>query len=163
MPQIEQVAATYASQLFWLVVTFGLAFLIVGRGMVPRVQSTMDARDNQVAADLKAAEAARAAADADEAKWRADENAARETARATLAAAKEAATRDSEARLAASGSEHQARIDAAEARIAAASAAAGAEIEAVAADAARDIVIHLSGASVTDEEARSAVKAVLHG
>ncbi|WP_315763548.1 ATPase [Sphingomonas sp. Y38-1Y] len=163
MPQIEQVAATYASQLFWLVVTFGLAFLIVGRGMVPRVQSTMDARDNQVAADLKAAEAARAEADAKEAKWRADENAAREQARTTLAAAKEAATRESEARLAASDAEHQAHVEAAEARIAEASGAAAAEIESVAADAARDIVTRLSGASVTDEEARGAVKAVLHG
>ncbi len=163
MPQIEQVAATYASQIFWLLLTFGLAFLIVGRGMVPRVQSTMDMRDNQVAADLKAAEAARAAADADEAKWRADENAAREKARATLAAAKEAATRDSEARLAASDAEHQARIDAAEARIADASGAATAEIETVAADATRDIVARLSTVSVTEDEARGAVKAVLPG
>jgi F-type H+-transporting ATPase subunit b len=163
MPQIEQVAATNASQLFWLLVTFGLAFLIVGRGMVPKIQSTMDSRDNQVAADLKAAQAARAEADADEAKWRADENAARERARSTLAAAKEEATRATEARLAASDADHAARIEAAEARIAAASGAAAAEIETVAADAARDIVARLSGANVTEDEARGAVKAVLHG
>lgn len=163
MPQIEQVAATYASQLFWLLVTFGLAFLIVGRGMVPKIQSTMDSRDNQVAADLKAAQAARAEADADEAKWRADENAARERARSTLTAAKEEATRATEARLAASDADHAARIEAAEARIAAASGAAAAEIETVAADAARDIVARLSGANVTEDEARGAVKAVLHG
>jgi F-type H+-transporting ATPase subunit b len=163
MPQIEQVAATYASQLFWLLVTFGLAFLIVGRGMVPKVLSTVDARDNQVANDLKAAEAARAQADADEEKWRADENAAREKARVTLAAAKAEATQATEARLAVSDAEHADRIAAAEARIAEASGAATAEIESVAADAAREIVARLSGADVSETEARGAVKAVLHG
>lgn len=163
MPQIEQVYATYASQLFWLVVTFGLAFIIIGRGMVPKVQSTMDARDTQVADDLKAAEAARAKADADEEKWRADENAAREKARATLAAAKAEATKATEVKLAASDAEHAERIAVAESRIAQASAAANAEIETVAADAAKDIVARLSGANVTETEARGAVKALLHG
>jgi F-type H+-transporting ATPase subunit b len=38
-----------------------------------------------------------------------------------------------------------------------------AEIEAVAADAARDIVARLSGANVTADEARNAVKAALNG
>lgn len=163
MPQIEQVAATYASQLFWLLLTFGLAFLIIGRGMVPKVQSTMDARDDQVAGDLKAAEAARAAADADEATWRAEENEAREQARATLAAAKDGATKAAEVALAASDSDHAERLAAAEARIAEASRAAVAEIEDVATDAARDIVVRLSGAAVGDAEARGSVKAVLHG
>ncbi|WP_448502661.1 F0F1 ATP synthase subunit B family protein [Sphingomonas sp.] len=163
MPQIEQVAATFASQLFWVLLTFGLAFAIIGRGMVPKVQSTMDARDNQVAADLKAAEAARAQADADEETWRAEENAARAAAREKLAAAQADAAKASEATLAASDAQHQARVAEAEAAIAAASQAATGEIETVAADLARDIVQRLSGADVTDSEAQSAVKAVLHG
>lgn len=163
MPQIEQVAATFASQLFWVLLTFGLAFFIIGRGMVPKVQSTMDARDNQVAADLKSAEAARAQADAAEEKWRGEENAARAAAREKLAAAQADAAKASEATLAASDARHQARIAEAEASIASASQAAVGEIETVAADLARDIVRRLSGADVTDSEAQSAVKAVLHG
>ena len=63
MPQIEQLAATYASQIFWLLVFFGVVFFVIGRGAVPKVLSTMDGRDKQIADDLAAAEAARAAAE----------------------------------------------------------------------------------------------------
>ncbi|UUL82808.1 F0F1 ATP synthase subunit B family protein [Sphingomonas qomolangmaensis] len=163
MPQIEQVAATFASQLFWVVLTFGLAYLIIGRGMVPKVQATMDDRDTQVAGDLQAAEAARVAADADEENWRSQENAAREAARQKLAAAKAQATARTEATLAASDAEHQVRVSAAEAQIAAASQAASGEIEGIAADLARDIVARVSGAPVSEDEARGAVKVVMHG
>ncbi|MDZ4275696.1 MAG: ATPase, partial [Erythrobacter sp.] len=41
MPQIAQLADTYASQIFWLLVFFGLTFFVVGRGMVPKVMSTV--------------------------------------------------------------------------------------------------------------------------
>ncbi|TKD51310.1 F0F1 ATP synthase subunit B family protein [Sphingomonas baiyangensis] len=163
MPQIEQVTATFASQLFWVLLTFGLAFFIIGRGMVPRIQSTMDARDDQVAGDLTAAEKARAEADASEEAWRIKENAARETARRKLAAAQAEAAKASEATLAAADAQHAARVAAAEAQIAEASRAAAGEIETVAADAARDIVARLSGAPVSESEAQGAVRAVLHG
>jgi F-type H+-transporting ATPase subunit b len=64
MPQIDQIADVYASQLFWLVIFFGAIFVIVGLGMLPRIQATIDARDEKIAADLKAADEARTAADA---------------------------------------------------------------------------------------------------
>ena len=163
MPQIEQVAATYASQIFWLLLTFGLTFVIVGLGILPKVSGTMDARDKSVADDLAAAEAARTAADQAEETWRAQENAAREAARKRLAEARAAGQADSDAALASANAEIEGRVTAAEARIAAASAAAAGEIEAVATDAARDIVARLSGVSVTSAEAGQAVKAALNG
>ena len=58
MPQISQLAATYASQIFWMLVFFGIVFFVVGRGMVPKVMATVEARDSQIAADLAAAGAA---------------------------------------------------------------------------------------------------------
>lgn len=66
MPQISQLAATYASQIFWLLLTFGIVFVVVGLGMVPKIQGTIDQRDRTVADDLAAAEQARGAADAAE-------------------------------------------------------------------------------------------------
>ena len=63
MPQIAQLSETYASQVFWLLIIFGLIFFVIGRGMVPRVMATVEARDAQIAADLAAAEGARRAAD----------------------------------------------------------------------------------------------------
>ena len=62
MPQISQLAATYASQIFWLLLTFGFVFFVIGLGMVPKVQGTIDSRDKSVADDLAAAEAARTGA-----------------------------------------------------------------------------------------------------
>ncbi|PKP93437.1 MAG: ATPase [Alphaproteobacteria bacterium HGW-Alphaproteobacteria-16] len=163
MPQIEQIAATYASQLFWLLLTFGLTFAIVGLGIVPKVTSTMDARDKSVADDLTAAEAARRAADAAEETWRAEENAAREAARKRLAEARAQGQVEADAALAQANAGIEAKVTAAEAQIAQATAAAASEIESVAVDAARDIVARLSGVQVTTAEAGQAVKAVLHG
>ncbi len=163
MPQIEQVAATYASQIFWLLLTFGLTFVIVGLGILPKVSGTMDARDKSVADDLAAAEAARTAADQAEETWRAQENAARDAARKRLAEARAEGQAQTDAALASANAEIEGRVSAAEARIAAASAAAAGEIEAVATDAARDIVARLSGVSVTSAEAGKAVKAALNG
>ena len=55
MPQISQIAATYASQIFWLLITFGILYFGIGKMMVPRVIATVDAREGQIAADLAAA------------------------------------------------------------------------------------------------------------
>ncbi len=70
MPQIAQIMETYSSQIFWLLVTFGFVFFVVGRGMVPRVMETVAQRDDQIASDLAAAEGARNQADEEEEAWR---------------------------------------------------------------------------------------------
>lgn len=163
MPQISQLAATYASQIFWLILTFGIVYLVIGRGMVPKVQATVDARDKAVADDLAAAEAARKAADETEETWRQQENAAREKAQGVLAKARAKANASTEATLAKANDKLNARIDEAEAGIRSATEAAKDEIEAVAVEAAQDIVRQISGAKVTVAEARKAVKAALNG
>jgi F-type H+-transporting ATPase subunit b len=161
MPQISQLAATYASQIFWLLLTFGIVFVVIGLGMVPKIQATVDQRDLSVADDLAAAERARADADTVEAEWRAKENAIRAEAQRVLGEARQAAARATEATLASANERISAHLGVEEARIATASQAALAEIEAVAAEAAQTIVERLSGAQVTDADARQAVKAVL--
>lgn len=164
MPQISQLAATYASQIFWLLLTFGFVFFVVGLGMVPKVQGTIDTRDQSVADDLAAAEAARVAADAAEERWRQQENAAREQAQQKQAAARSEAAAATAQSLAQAAEALNAKVAAEERRIAGATQAALSEIESVAAEAAQDIVARLSGVTATETEARSAVKAVLgHG
>ena len=166
MPQIAQLAETYASQIFWLLIFFGAVYFIVGRGMVPKVLATVEQRDSQIAADLAAAEAARAAADAEEEAWRARENANRAAAQETVAKAKaEAAAeksfipyRSSRKKLAAAQGKIDARVTEAEAAIAAARTSALAEIEDVAVEAAQDIVARLAGLKVTKPAAKAAVK-----
>ena len=80
--QIAKLGEFYASQIFWLVVFFGLAFFIVGRGMVPKVMDTVAHRDKQISDDFAAAEQARREADVQEEAWRARENARRAEAQA---------------------------------------------------------------------------------
>ena len=58
MPQIAQIAETYASQIFWMLLTFGFVFFVIGQGMVPKVQATADAHDAKITGDLDAAKAA---------------------------------------------------------------------------------------------------------
>jgi len=161
MPQIAQLAATYSSQIFWMLLTFGFVFFVIGLGMVPKVQSTVQSRDNKIADDLEAARAGSAAADALEADWRARENEARAQAQARLAQAKLDAAKDREKKLAKVDAAIGETLVAAEQRIAAGRDKALAEIETVAAEAAADIVRRLTGADVTTAAARKAVKAAM--
>ena len=164
MPQIAQLAATYASQIFWLLLTFGFVFFVIGLGMVPKIQSTVDKRDRQIADDLAAADAARKAADEREEAYRTKAEANRAEALKLTQVAKANAAATTEATLAKADAETAQTIAAAEARIKAATDAALGEIENVATDAAQDMVAKLSGATVSAADAAQAVKAALtHG
>ncbi|ABC63597.1 hypothetical protein [Erythrobacter litoralis] len=164
MPQIAQLAETYSSQIFWLLVFFGFTFFVIGRGMVPRVMATVGERDKQIADDLAAAQAARDKADAEEEAWRERENANRADAQKLVAEAKADAAAKSEKKIAAAQKRLDKKLAEAEQRIAGARSDALAEIETVAAEAAQDIVQRLAGVSVPRPTAEQAVKeAMTHG
>ncbi len=163
MPQIAQLAETYASQLFWLLIFFGFTFFVIGRHMVPKVMATVDARERQIVSDLAAAEAARKASDAAEQAWNVENIRQRGEAHALIARAKVDAAKDTERRLAAAGKVIDARVAEADARIAAARFSALSEIEAVASEAASEIVARVAGIFVDAGAARSAVKEALNG
>ena len=161
MPQISQISEIFASQLFWLIVTFGLIYLVIGRGMLPKIEATVDQRDRRIAEDLAAAEAARRAADETEEAYRARTEANRAEALKVTQAAKEASARASETRVKAADAEVSRKVEAAQAQIRAAADAALADIEAVAAEAAQDLVAKLSGATVSRDQAAQAVRQAL--
>ena len=158
MPQIAQLADTWSSQVFWLLVFFGITFFVIGKGMVPKVMDTVAQRDGQIAADLAAAKAARDAADEQEEAWRVKENENRAAAQAIVAKAKEEGARKSETKLKAAQTRIDKKLADAETRIAEARAAALTEVEAVAVEAAQDIVKTLAGVKVTKPVATKAVK-----
>jgi F-type H+-transporting ATPase subunit b len=161
MPQISQISEIFASQLFWLIVAFGLIYLTIGLGMVPKIEATVEQRDRRIADDLAAAEAARKAADEMEEDYRARLDASRAEALKLTQGAKQASARETEERIKAADAEISAKVDAAEAEIAKASRAALEEIEAVAAEAAQEMVARLSGAQVSRENAAAAVREAL--
>src|SRR5215217_8489765 len=157
MPQIAQISQIFASQLFWLAIVFGLIYVTVGRMMLPKVEATIDARDRRIADDLAEAERARARADEIEELNRLETERSRGEALKVTQAAKDEAARARETRVKAADAETAGRVEAAEGRIRAAASAAMAEIETVAADAAQEMVRRLSGASVSTDEAQTAV------
>ncbi len=161
MPQIAQIAATYASQIFWLLIIFGLIYFVIGKGMLPKIEATVDARDQKIAADLAAAEAARAKADETEASYRARIEEARAAALKATQDAKSAATAEAEKRVKSADAELAAKAAEADAALKAAQAKALAEIENVAAEAAQEIIAKISGITVDKADAAGAVKAAL--
>ena len=162
MPQIEQLPVIFFSQLFWLLLVFGVIYFVVGRGMLPKIQSTVDAREAKIAEDLAKAQAAREAAEATEAEWRQRMDAARADAARLSHEAKQESARQTEAKVKAAADKIGAKADKAQARLREAVTAARGEIEAVAAEAAREMVARLTGAEVKASDAAQAVKAEMH-
>jgi F-type H+-transporting ATPase subunit b len=162
MPQISQLPYIFASQLFWLAIVFGIIFFGIGRGMLPKIQRTVDARDKKIAEDLARAQAARAGADETEAAWRARMDAARAEAARLAQEAKQESARQTEARVKAAADKIALKVESAEKKIRDAALAARAEIEAVAAEATEEMVARLTGIKIDRREAAAAVKAELN-
>lgn len=161
MPQLTQLPDIFWSQFFWLAIVFGVIFFVFGLGILPKVEATVDARDQRIADDLAAAQAARVAADETEAAYRVRMDESRAEALKVAAAAKASSAKATEERMRVANAANQAKVAEAEARIRTAADAALAEIEDVAAGAALDMVSRLAGVKVSATEAKQAVKAAM--
>jgi len=164
MPQISQIGEIYASQLFWLAIFFGAIFVVIGLGMLPKIIGTVDARDAKIAADLKSAEGARAAADALEEEYRQAMDKSRAEAAHLAAQAKASAAKASEASVGEADKAIGVKLDQAMQRIGEARVSAMAEIEAVASQAVQELTAKVAGLTVDDATAKAAVaKELVHG
>ncbi len=163
MPQIEQLSQIFFSQLFWLLLVFGIIYFWIGRGMVPKIQSVVEDRDRKIAGDLAAAQSAREQAEAAEEAYRERIDASRSEAMKVAQEAKTQAALDTEKRLKVVDEQIGTRVAEAETRIRAAAEAARRELEPVAAEAASELVTKLTGQKISAKDAEPAVKAVLHG
>jgi F-type H+-transporting ATPase subunit b len=162
MPQLAQLALVYQSQWFWLLLSLGVIYAFVGRGIVPRVEATVDLRDARIADDLAEAERLRVEAAAAEEDLRKRLNDVHAEAQAAIAQAKSDAAKATEKRLSAADRRFSTRMAEAAALLDEARRSALAEIEDVAADAASAIVAKLTGAKVGETAAREAVTGALN-
>jgi F-type H+-transporting ATPase subunit b len=162
MPQITQLSFIFFSQLFWLLLVFGIIFFGIGRGMLPKIQGTVEAREKKIAEDLERAQAARAGAEETEAAWRARMDAARSEAARLAQEAKQESARQTEAKVKAAADKLNLKVESSETKIREALASARAEIESVAAEATREMIQRLTGIQVESEEVVAAVKAELN-
>ena len=162
MPQINQLPFIFFSQLFWLLLVFGIIFFVIGRGMLPKIQSTVDAREKKIADDLERAQAARSAAEETEAAWRSRMDAARAEAAKIAQEAKQRGALETEAKVKKAADKLSVKIESAERKIRDAIMAARLEIEAVSTEATQEMVKRLTDIDVNKKEAAEAVKAELH-
>ena len=157
MPQL--VFADYPTQLFWLVVTFGVLYVVLSRLVLPSIARTLGERDTRLQGDIARAEKLKSEAEATLAAYRKAIGEARATAQAELKKATEemaaeAARREGE--LAASFAE---KAKAAEAGIVAAKTKALTELKNVAGDAVHDLVTRLVGVAPAAPEVAEALDA----
>lgn len=161
MPQLN--VADFIPQLFWLAVTFITLYVILAKLALPRVAGVLDARAHQIANDLQSAEALKKQADAAKTAYEASLAEARASAAKLITAAQEAAKAQVDQRLREVGERLAADAAEAEARIVKAKQDALADIRDVAADVSRDIVQKLTGLSVDDKAAKTAVDVEFKG
>ena len=162
MPQLNQLPDVLLSQLFWLALVLGFIYFVIARGMVPKIQATVDQRDQRIADDLAAAEEARAKADETEEAYRQRMDASRAEAMKLTAAAKSEVAKAIEKKAAKADAANLAKLDKAQERIRAARQAAQAEIASVAADMTQDVAAKVAGLKVSKDEALKAVE-LAHG
>ena len=151
--------STFPSQIFWLVVTFAFLFVVVWRVAGPRISGVITTRRNKINGDIAEAQKHRSDAEAASAAYqtalagaRARANAHAEETRKRIAGEIDKAKADADARA------HEATAKA-EASIQAMRVEAKASMTSAARDAAIEIVAHLTGETVSAEDAAAAVKA----
>lgn len=132
-------------QVVWQLLIFIALVYMMAKVALPRVGAVIEERHNRIAADLEAAQAAKAEADAAMAAHRAATEAARAEARASVANAVQAAQSEADAKAAALNTRLNAQIAEAEAKIEAARTAAMGALRGVATDAAEALVSRLVG------------------
>ena len=162
MPQINQLAEIFFSQLFWLLVVFGIIYFGIARGMVPKIQSAVDLREKKIAEDLASAQAARAAAEETEAAYRERMDQSRAEAAKLTREARQASARETEEKVRAAAEKIAKKVSSAEAKIRSAADSARGEVETVAVEATQEMVARLTGIKVGRDEAAAAVKAEFH-
>ncbi|MEO6580170.1 MAG: ATPase [Sphingomicrobium sp.] len=161
MPQLSQLSLVYASQWFWLVITLAIIYFAIGKGMVPKVERTMDDRNAQIANDLAAADAARTDADGVEEAYRHRMDASRADSAKLTAKAKADSAASTEKKLGEVDQSIDARLAEAQDRIRAARGAAVKDIENLAAELAQNIAAKVARIDVSLADSAKAVKMVI--
>jgi F-type H+-transporting ATPase subunit b len=159
LPQMN--VDTYASQIFWLVVTFTFLMVVLSRVAMPNIRGGLERRQNKIQGDLDAAqELGKQAAESLEA-YEASLASARGRALALEDESRRKVLADIETQKDEAEAKSQAAMAEAEQRIAAARKSAAENVRKSAAGAAADVVERLIGERVSEADADKAVEAAL--
>jgi len=151
LPQMQ--SDTFPSQIFWLVVTFGLLFLVLWRITLPMIEGIIGERRNRIEGDLGTAEKLRQQASESLAAYESELAGARSRAHQILDENRKSISGELDSVKNRADEESQAAMKLAEERIAGDRARALGSLRPAAAEAAAAIVERLIGAKVSAEDA----------
>jgi F-type H+-transporting ATPase subunit b len=153
-------SSTYASQILWLALTFGLFYMFLKRVILPRVGAILSDRETRIARDLAAAEKMKGEADASVAAYEQELASAKAKAADIAGKAGAASKADSDAKRKAAEADLDKKTAAAEAKIAAIKASGMKEVGKIAEGTVSEIIKQLTGASASAADVAAAVKSV---
>ncbi|MGB6228570.1 MAG: F0F1 ATP synthase subunit B' [Litorimonas sp.] len=156
LPQLD--TSTWVGQMFWLLVTFALLYIVLSQFILPKLRDTITTRTDRIADDLDGA--TRMTQEADEAEKAFNQSLRDARAKANNVAESTRQSLDAEIRaeLDAADLEADRESELAEARIREIKQSALANIDAVAADVAGAVVERLTGKSVPPAKIQSFIE-----
>ena len=161
MPQLD--ISTYASQLFWLLLTFVPLYFIIARRAIPRITEVLEARQSKISDDLKKAAARKEEADGVRAEYEQLKAESHAKAQGMLKDAQEEMAAEAARRNQALGETLASRNREAEQRILSAKNEALANLDGVVAEVIASATDKLIGEVPADDEVRRALTAVSGG
>ena len=145
MPQLD--IATYPSQLFWLVVCFGLLYLLLSRLALPRIATALEERRDRIADELDQAAQLKRQSEKAQAEYEAMLAAGRERAQAIAQETRHKLQQEAEEQRNRLETELRARVTDAEERIESARRQAHGQLQALSTELAGLILQRLTGDS----------------
>ena len=159
MPQLQQID-TFLSQVVWLVLAFGILFVVLRTIALPKIQTTLEARRDKIEGDLDRAQTLRREAEQVLAEYEAAMAESRDKAQSAIRDAAEDGKAQAAAAHRATAERLAGDIAGAEARIAAARDEAVGNIRDVAVDVVQAAAQRLIGGRIARKAAADAVDAV---
>ncbi|WP_413988844.1 F0F1 ATP synthase subunit B [Labrys okinawensis] len=154
-------SSTFASQILWLVIAFGLLYLLMSKIALPRIAGILADRSSKISSDLAAAQKAKADSDEAIAAYETSLIKARAKAQNIASETRAAVTAETDATRKSLEADLSAKLAAAEDQIAATKQSAMGNVSAIAIDATTAIVEQLLGKAPEPDAVQAAVGAAV--
>ena len=152
--------STFGSQLFWLVITFGILYYVMAKIALPRVGSILENRSNRIETDIAEAQRLKDETDAAIAEYEQALAEARKNASEISQGARDKAQAETDQATAKIEAELEKKLADAETKISAIRTIAMGEVDGIASDTAAELVKSIVGGRVTKAELTAALKEV---
>lgn len=151
-------SSTFASQLLWLAITFGVFYYLMAKIVLPRIRDILEVRSDRIAQDLDEANRFKQESDEAIAAYEQELAEARQRAHGIAQDARDKAKAEAESQRQRVEGELNAKLEIAEKKIDSIKQSALSEVGAIAEDTATVLVKELLGGKLTKSEVATAIK-----